>query len=292
MKTVIYTVLLLGLLSCSDPPVQKTSVDKLTYELCLSLKQNDKEKFKSYFDPNVLNSVSAGEFDYVFNNAVAVANKYELPSFELWKQNRIFFENDSVNKIIRMGLPFIRKATTANPESYFKIGYNLDQQFTGLNLQNITTPENMPDRMFPNKKDRFEFAEKDLVSIRLYFLPGQNSNAQNSKSVEFKEQELTANIKTDFNKVLNFLNSAEIVSAEKGAVHEQTNTNDLKAIMFKFRDGNEVLSLSILNPTKLDKYVEVNTFYIINAAILYQLTTKDKSGVQKLLDEFVSKYVK
>lgn len=291
MKTILYIFLIAGLFSCNDATKDKVPIDKLVYDMCVSLKQNDKETFKSYFDAGSLNSVSAGEFDYVFNNAVSVANKYELPSYELWKGNWIFFENDSVNSLIRVGLPFIRKATTTNPEAYFKISYNAEQKFTGLALQNVTS-DNLPDRMFPNKKDKFDFSENDLISIRIYFLPGQNSEANQSRSAEFKEQDLTPQIKADFKKVLDYINSSTIVSAKKGTVHEQTNTNDLKAINFKFRDGNEVLTLSVLNPTKADKYVEVNTFYLINAAILYQLSDKDKLEIQKLLDEFVSKYIK
>jgi len=291
MKTILYSILIFGLFSCNESAEKKVPIDKITYEMCVSLKQNDKEKFKSYFDVSTLNGLSISEFDYVFNNAVAVANKYELPSFELWKENWIFFENDSVNNIVRVGLPFIRKPTTANPESYFKISYNAEQKFIGFTLQNVTS-DNLPDRMFPNKKDKFEFSENDLVDIRIYFLPGQNSEAKQSKSMEFKETELNTQIKADFKKILELINSAEIISAEKGAVHEQTNTNDLKAIVFKFKDGNEVLTLSVLNPTKLDKYVEVNTFYVINAAILYQLSDRDKTEIQEQLNQFVSKYIK
>ena len=291
MKNIIYLILLVSFFSCDEPKTEKVSIEKLSYDLCHSLKQKDKEKFKSYFDPSVLNSISTGQFDYVYNNAVAITDKYELPTFELWKQNWIFFENDSVNKLIRIGLPFIRKATTSTPESYFKIGYNAEQKFTGFNLQNVTSYEDMPDRQFPNKKEKFEFSETELVTIRIYFLPGQNADAEQSKSIEFKEKTLTANIKADFKNILETLNSSQIVSSQKGAVHEQTNTNDLKAIIFEFKDGNEILNLGVLNPTKLDKYVEINTFYAMNAAILYQISDNDKSKIQKLLDQFVSKYI-
>jgi len=292
MKTIIYLSLLFGLCSCNEPTVEKIPIDKLVYDLCVSLKQKDINKFKSYFDLTTINGTSESQFNYVFNNAVANVSNYELPSFEIWKKNWIFFENDSINHIVRVGLPFIRKATTATPESYLKISYNVDGKFSGLVLQNVTTFNELPDRMFPNKKEKFEFSVDNVIKIRLYFLPGQNTDSEYSKSIEFKEDGLTENIKLDFRKILDVLNSTKIISGDKGAIHEQTNTNDLKAVLFDFKDGNDVLNLSVLNATKLDKYVEVNTFYTMNAAIIYQLSETDKSKIQKLLDQFISKYTK
>lgn len=267
-------------------------MEKLAYDFCSSLKHKDKGKYTTYFSSDAINGCSVSEFDYVYNNAVAIVNKYELPSFEYWKKNRIFYQFDSVNNRIRIGLPFVGGATLPRPESYFLIAYDAEQKFTGFNIQNVTTYKDLPDRMFPNKKEKFDFSENDLISVRIYFLPGQNSDPSQSKSIDFKGGELTDNIKNDFKQVLDTINASTIEAAEKGAIQEQKNTNDLKAIVFDFKDGNEVLTLSVLNPTQLEKFIEVNTFYSTNAAILYQLSKKNKFEIQKLLNTFVIKYIK
>lgn len=290
MKTILYIFLLALIISCNDT-AEKIPMEKLAYDFCSSLKLKDKQKYTTYFSSESINSASIGQFDYVYNNAAAIVSKYELPSFEYWKTNRIFYQNDSANNRIRIGLPFIGGPTSTTPESYFLIGYDNEQKFTGFNIQNVTTYKDLPDRMFPNKKEKFDFSEHDLISVRIYFLPGQNTEVNKSKSVEFKENELTASIKSDFKNVIDVINSSKIESAEKGAIQEQSNTNDLKAIVFHIKDGNEVLTLSVLNPTQLEKYIEVNTFYTTNAAILYQLSEKNKSEIQKLLDTFVIKYI-
>jgi hypothetical protein len=270
---------------------ETVTLDKLTYDVCKSLKNNDKETFKTYFDANSINSVSTSQFDYVFNNAAAIASKYDLPTYEIWKKERTFFNNDTIKKIIRVGLPFIAKATSAAPEYYFMLSY--DQQIlVSFNLQKTTTFENMPDRMFPNKKEKFEFVSEDLVKIKIYSLPGQNSDAENAKTVELEKNHLTNEIKNEFSIFLNQLNSSEIISSDKGSVKEQTNTNDLKAVVFTFKDGNDFLTLSVVNPAQQHKFVEVITFYSLNAAIIYQISDKDKAKINSLLDQFTSKYLK
>ncbi len=197
-----------------------------------------------------------------------------------------------MNRIIRIGIPFIAKATTSQPKAYFMLRYNPEMKFDALNLTPLPKSKDLPDRMFPNRKEKFEFTEKDLVSIRVYFLPGPNPKADQSKSILFKNLDFTPEIISDFKNVIDILNSSKITSSEKGEIQEQKNTNDLKAIIYQFKDGNETINLSVLNPSQLEKYVEVNTFYIVNAAIHYQISDTDKIKIQTQLNKIISKYLK
>lgn len=292
MKNAIISIFLtLSLLSC-DNPKEENDIDHVVYDAFKALKNKDKEKFVSYFDLAVINKLNISEFNMYYNHYVAAVEKFELPDYDIWKKNKLFYLKDSINKIIRIGLPFISGATTGTPEYTFKIGYGEDLLLRGVELNKTPTASDLSDRSFPHKIDKFDFSTINLVSIRLYFLPGQNPSHENAKSIVFINETLTENIIKDFEPIFTRLDKSKIESASKVSITEELNTNDLRAILFDFQDGNEIVSLNIINSANQDKYLEINHFYVMNAAYKYEVSEMDKIEMNTLLKTYLKKYIK
>lgn len=292
MKNAILSIFItLSLLSCNNT-IEENDIDHVVYDAFKALKNKDKEKFVSYFDLATINELNISEFNMCYNHYIAAVEKFELPNYKIWKKDKLFYVKDSINKIIRIGLPFISGATTGTPEYTFKIGYGEDLLLRGFKLNKTPKASELSDRSFPHKIDKFDFSTANLVSIRLYFLPGQNPTHESAKSVKFINKTLTENIIKDFESIFSRLDKSKIENASKVSITEELNTNDLRAILFDFQDGNEIVSLNIINSANQDKYLEINHFYVMNAAYKYELSLIDKTEMNTLLKTYIKKYLK
>jgi hypothetical protein len=292
MTRILSTMLILVMLcSCDSNVDRKTlTVDEVAYTALKSMKEKDKVAFLALFDPGIVAKSSEGQIDSTFQVYSNLLSNYDLPNFDSWKSDRFFWQLDTVNRIIATGLPLVNSKNT--PVDYvFEMWYSTAGMLTGITVHKIADPENLPEDHYPPNEQVFNYSFDSLQSIRVYSLPGINSNTQFSKSVTYNSSEFNEEIKSDFGELISDLNKSEIIGSKKINSNQST-SNDLKAVIFVFADRNRYRNVYLISNNIPGRELELNTFYVTNATYAYQVGAIDSTHLKEDIDLLVAKYLK
>jgi hypothetical protein len=292
MKRALLLISIIGILvSCgSQEPEEVSSIDEIGFNVLRSIKENSKENFLAAFDKTVLSQTPQAQLDTAFEFYKNVLAEYDFPSIDTWKNDRFFCQVDSIKRIVAIGLP-LTNATNSKVDFIFELQFSSDNLLTGITLNKTADPQVMPDSHFPPKEDKFNYSFDSLLSIRLYSLPGLNSNPQLSKSVAYERSEFTSEIKSDFGQILADLNQSAIVGAEK-TISQQPTSNNLKAVIFIFKDKDKERSLFLISNEIEERPLEINAFYVTNATYAYDVNDSCTTRLKEDISVLVGKYVK
>ena len=292
MKRALLLLSIIGILVSCNSEVKKdnVSIEEIGFNVLKSIKENDKQGFLALFDQKVLAQTPPDQIDTAFNFYKNLLADYDFPTVDVWKKEKFFCQVDTVKRIVAIGLPLIN-ATNSKVDFIFELQFSSENQLTGINLNKTADPEVLPDSHFPPKEDEFNYSFDSLLSIKLYSLPGLNSNPQLSKYIAYERTEFTSEIKSDFGKILTDLNQSAIIGSEK-TISQQPNSNDLKAVIFIFRDNGKERSLFLIS-NEIDEHpLDIHTFYVTNATYAYHVNDSCTALLKEDISVLVGKYVK
>lgn len=292
MRSVLFSILISLLISCGSEKVetQPLTIDEIAYNAIKSMKENNVERFVSLFDSAIVKQAPAGQFDEAFATYASILNDYDLPAFNVWKDNRFFWQIDTVKRILVLGLPLTNDKNTL-PEYVFQMGYSSTNKLIGINVNKTQNAQDMPDSKFPPKEDAFNYSFDSLLSIRLYYLPGLNSDVRLSKSISIVKADFTSETFTDFGALLADLNKSEITGADK-VNSQQPTSNDLKGIAMVFKDKGTERSVFLISNNIAERELEINIFYITNATYSYQVSDDSRDQLKEDIGALIEKYIK
>ncbi len=288
----IYVLLMILLISCSSNEVKKKKLDTIVYDIIKSLYKNDKSEFASYFDAKLMSELSTSQFDYLYNNTTFILKNYSLPDYNKWVKYRQYYLEDTTQKTIMVGLPFISNLTSTIPDYTMILTYQENDLLSGFRIKKTLDAEDLSERSFPSKKDKLYFPLNNLIEIRLYYLEGLDEYSEKAKYIEFKDKTLNEKIISSFDTLFNTLGKSTILLTKKSSLHEIKNINNLVSINFTFKDKYEKNFLQIINPADDSKYLEVNHFYKMNAAYKYELLQEDKEKLNGIINLLKQEYIK
>lgn len=292
MRIIILAFAVFIITSCDSPQQpEHITVDELGYNLLSSLKNNNKKAFLELFDAAVLAQTSQGKMDTAFTFYKSAIDIYELPAFDVWKKERFAFNSDTTNHVLIMALPIIFPRD-GKPDYVIELHLSPENRIIGISLNKMPDASQMPDDHFPDIQNAFNYSFDSLESIKLYYLPGINSDPKLSKYQLFGKNEFNDTVKADFNSLFSHLNASSILSSEK-IVSQQPNSNDLKAVIFVYRINGRERNLFLISNNFQENSLAIDDFYVTNATRSYTINEDDRiqltSDIAKLIDKYIAK---
>jgi hypothetical protein len=298
MKKILFPIIISLFLSCcTETEKQNDSVEEIGFNALQAIKNNDRQSLYKLFDQDLLANTPESSLDEIVIESKKILDQYPFPKWEDWKKNRLLCKFDTSNLVLTIGVPLSPPAK-GSVDHLFNIKFSSSDKITSINISQIPGANYMPDSEFPKKEEKFNYTFDSLISIRLYYLPGNSISPDSSKSIEFKGKELSLKLQQDFESVLATLNSSKINSTTKTTEHLQP-TNELKALIFRYRDGvyldskqKREKSVFLISNENVENTFEVRNFNVLNATYLYQLSDKDNKALKKQIDTYFKKYIK
>lgn len=279
------------LFSCNSQTENKQkSIDEIGFSALNSIKNNDKQKLYELFDQDILSLTSQSKFDSAFEFYKTIIDKYDFPEFESWKKDRFFYQIDTITKTLAIGLP-LNNVNNSTVDYVFEMQFSSKNKIVGIRVNKVPEAGFMPDSEFTPKEEKFNYSFDSLLSIRLYCLPGLNSNPKLSRSIAFNNMEFNNEIKNDFGDLLSKLNKSQILGVRK-TTSEQLTTNDLKAIIFLFKDNGKERSLYLISNNIKNRPFEIHVFYVVNATYAYQVNDDNIIQLKSDISSLILKYIK
>jgi hypothetical protein len=291
MKRLFLISLLAICVACNTSgTTEEKSIDEIGFSVLYAIKNNDKQQFLELFDPTVLANTPQDKLDTAFEFYKTVLNDYDFPTFDAWTKNRPGWQIDTVRRVFAIALPLMN-INQGKVDFIFEMQYSSENKIMGIALNKTADPSQMPEGAFPLKEEAFDYSFNNLESIRLYYLPGLNSDPQLSQSRTFSSAEFNDTIRNDFGNILNHLNASSIVNAEK-TVSQQKNSKDLKAVIFAFNDNGRERNLFLVSNYFTEKSLTIDVFYTTNAAYTYQVNDSNAAQLTTDINELMEKYLK
>jgi hypothetical protein len=291
MRLLLMVSILTVLFSCNSPEEKESrSIDEIAFDALHAMKAGDKEHFLQLFDETFLSQTPADQLDTAFEFYKTLLAPYDFPDYRTWKDQRFFLQVDTLHRVVAIGLP-LEATTNIGVEYVFEIQFSEQNKIAGWACNRVPKAYELPESQFPLKEDSFNYTLDSVVLIRLYYLPGVNANVNLSREVVFTQEQFNDNLKNDFGSLLNTLDSSKIISAEK-TISEQEESNELKAVIFQFRDCGKKRQLFLVGNNLAERPLDIHVFYQTNAAYAYHLSDANTIEIKAAIDRLFTKYLK